>query len=117
MTVITEADPGLKNNLLALGWECEKGWYPLIQELIDKLNLVAGDEIYVTQIKEKFGRPCFYYQGNYSDSSYRLIEYYESLSEHICEKCGEFYTSRLRVKNYWYKTICDKCAEELEYGD
>lgn len=118
MTVIINPDPALQNNLMSFGWECDKGWYPIIQELIDRLNNLKSssrlEDIYVLQIKEKFGTLRFYVSGGNDDSD-SLITYYEGLSEHVCEKCGEFYTSRLRVKNHWYKTLCDKCAKELGY--
>ena len=37
---ICKPDPTLKNNLLAFGFECNRGWLPLIYELLDKLQVI-----------------------------------------------------------------------------
>jgi len=105
MPVKMEPDPRLQNNLLAFGWECDKGWYPLIQELIDKLNEFPED-IYVTQIKEKFGGLRFYIGGG-TDKVYDLIHEYEEKSYKICEVCGK--PGKTRERHGWYKTVCRKC--------
>lgn len=113
MPVIIDPDPTLQNNLMAFGRECDDGWNRLIDELIEHLNKLP-EEIYVTQIKEKFAQLRFYIASG-SEKVYDIIERYEIYSEHICERCGEFYGSKTRVKNGWYKTLCQKCASELNY--
>lgn len=113
MPVIINPDPTLQSNLMAFGYECDKGWYPLIEELIQKLNRLP-EEIYVTQVKEKFGGLRFYV-ASCGEEAYTLIHRYEGYSYHICEICGEFWTAKLRIKNGWYKTTCDKCGNENGY--
>ena len=108
MTVKIEPDPTLKNNLMAFGRECDNGWNKLIDELIGELNKLP-DEIELLQIKEKFGGLRFYVSGG-SEEAHNIISRYENYSYHICEICGEFYTARTRVKQGWYKTLCDTCA-------
>jgi hypothetical protein len=112
MTIKIKPDPTLKNNLMAFGRECDHGWDRIIDELILELNELP-DDIEVLQIKEKFGGLRFYVSGS-SEKANRLISQYETYSYHICEVCGEFYTAKNRCKHGWWKTLCDKCAEELE---
>jgi len=113
MPIILDPDPTLRNNLLSFGWECGEGWRPLIQELIDKLDKLPED-IYVTQIKEKFGTLRFYIMSG-SEIADGLIEEYEHKSAVVCEVCGQ--TGRLRERGRWYKTLCDSCAVEHGYRD
>ena len=109
-------DPTFQRNLMAFGWECEKGWHPIIQELIDKLVKIEDCDFELLQVKEKFGSLRFYVSSETHEVS-DLIEDYETYSAHICEVCGEFYTAKTRNKKNgsWLKTLCDKCAEEFGY--
>jgi formylmethanofuran dehydrogenase subunit E len=100
---------------MAFGFDCEAGWYPLIEELIERLNKeFPNEEIKVLQVKEKYAGLRFYVSGG-SEKSDKLIAFYEELSYHVCEQCGEFWTAKERVKGGWYKTLCDKCAKEFEW--
>jgi len=112
MTVILTPDPTLQNNLLSFGWECEEGWYPLIQHLIDELNSGFDDDIHVTQVKEKYAGLRFYVASAPAEA-YDLIDRYEWLSYHVCERCGALWAVE-RIRNGWYKTLCDKCNEEWQ---
>ena len=114
MPVNINPDPTLRNNLMAFGWECDKGWYPLIQELIDELNKLP-DEIEVLQVKEKYAGLRFYVAGA-SDKAFDIISKYEHYSYHLCEYCGEFYTAKERELHHWYKTLCDKHAKKWFNG-
>lgn len=114
MPVKIDPDPTLHNNLMAFGWECDNGWYPLIQELIDKLVAIEEEDFELLQIKEKFGTLRFYISGA-SDKVLDIIDDYELFSSHICEICGAFWTAKNRVNHGWWKTLCDKCAKELNY--
>jgi hypothetical protein len=113
VTVKINPDPTLQNNLMAFGWECNKGWYPLIQELIDELNKLP-EEIEVLQVKEKYGTLRFYVSSA-SEKAYAIIDEYETFSSHICEICGEFWTSKERISHGWIKTLCNECAKKLDY--
>ena len=115
MTVIINPDPTLQNNLMSFGFDCEAGWYPLIQELIDRLNKeFPNEEIKVLQVKEKYAGLRFYVSGG-TEKSDKMIDFYEKLSYHICEKCSAFWTAKERVKGGWYKTLCDQCAKKFEW--
>jgi hypothetical protein len=110
-------DPTLKSNLMAFGYECDKGWYPLIDECIEKLEEQVKKEklnTEILQIKEKFGTLRIYLSSE-SDEISNIVERYELFSSHICELCGEFWTAKERVNHGWWKTLCQKCATEHGY--
>jgi len=64
------------------------------------------DSINITQIKEKFGGLCFYYNGG-DDYIFGLTRFAESLSYQICEECGS--TIGVGMTQGWNLTICKKC--------
>jgi ribosomal protein L37AE/L43A len=110
---IINPDPTLKNNLMAFGLECDKGWYPLIYELLDKIQAIVDSnpeykDLQVVQIKEKFGSLRMYLNYDPKEIS-DLIDEYERKSYVICEICGS--NGVKRVNYGWYKTLCDKCYE------
>lgn len=94
-----------------------KGWDSLVRHLCDGIcNVLAdGEEIEVTQIKEKFGTLRFYtYPINVSDANYDLIGELTYLaakeSDSTCEKCGCPGETR---DGSWIRTLCDDCAAEV----
>lgn len=96
------------------GIECEKGWYHLIQPIIDYIDTYNKDKdeehmIYITQIKEKYGTLCVYVD-NYTDELSELIEHAESESEHTCEICGS--KEHVGTTLGWYITICHNCVKK-----
>jgi formylmethanofuran dehydrogenase subunit E len=114
---LIKPDPTLKNNLMAFGYECEEGWYSIIDECIDELEKEVKKEkldTEILQIKEKFGTLRIYLSSE-SDEISNIVERYELFSSHICEHCGEFYTAKTRESHGWWKTLCSKCAKELGY--
>jgi len=112
---IINPDPLLQHNLMAFGWQCGEGWYPLIEELLNKLQAIENKQhigLEVTEIKEKFGGLRIYINtGN--DTIWNLISEYEARSFYICERCGK--PGKLRNNHNWYTTLCDECqAKESE---
>lgn len=103
-----------KNN-----YECDKGWYPLINELLDKIQKIVDrdniEDFEISQIKEKFGELRVYpYFG--TDEIFDLIDEYTEKSVHTCEICGK--SGETRMINGWLKTLCDEHAQErIEYYD
>jgi hypothetical protein len=115
-------DPTLKNNLMAFGYECDKGWWPLIDECIEKLEEEAKKTPFnfeILQIKEKYGTLRIYLSSE-NDSLFGIVERYELFSSHLCELCGEFWTAKERRsangEGGWFKTLCLKCAKENDYA-
>ena len=112
MPLINKPDPMLQENLMAFGRECDSGWDKIIDELIERLNELP-EVMYLMQIKEKFGTLRFYIS-NETEVASSIIEEYEIYSGHICEVCGEFYTSKNRdIGGHWYKTLCEDCYSKL----
>ena len=106
---IINPDPTLRDNLMAFGFMCGEGWYPLIEELLDKIQDIVdknGYDFQVTQIKEKYGTLRVYMSAETNEIS-DLIQEYEQKSAKTCEVCGKEGT--LRNDGGWYVTRCDEC--------
>jgi methionine synthase II (cobalamin-independent) len=107
------------------GFDCNKGWYKLIEELsqkIEEINLKFANpehKIYAVQVKQKFGGLRFYteisdslfddeeQQESVQQIVYDLITIAETKSYTICEDCG---LSGTITKNRAYvETLCEKC--------
>jgi len=114
---IINPDPSLRRNLMAFGFECDEGWYPLIFELLDKIQETVDAnpnyaDMEVTQVKEKFGTLRVYM--NYEpDEIFDLIQEYQKKSEATCEVCGKLGELR-ELKYRWLKTLCEKCYKYRE---
>ena len=96
------------------GIECERGWYPLLQPIIDYIdeyNIGKSEEemIYIDQIKEKMGTLNVYVSFLTPELS-RLIDEAEDKSENICEICGS--EKNVGSTLGWYITICHDCLKK-----
>jgi hypothetical protein len=111
-------DYSLQSNLMAFGWECGKGWYPLIIELFDKLDELIRTkypefmvDFEISQVKEKFGGLRVYTSyGN--DDIFDLIDSYAEKSFQTCESCGE--PGKLTSDHGWYTTLCRACLDKRD---
>ena len=92
------------------GFECGDGWYDILDHLCGSLvTYTYGDEeIYVDQVKEKFGRLRFYLSKE-DDVMHGMISMAEHMSGRICETCGNRGETR---GGSWMVTLCDKHHEE-----
>lgn len=101
----------MKKTLMCWGFECEAGWYNIIDELSaqleaeilkqpeDERSMYAAD-----QVKEKYGTLRFYMTCETEEMS-RLIETAEKKSEITCEVCGA--DGIMRCRNGWFYTACE----------
>jgi hypothetical protein len=109
---------------IAFGFECDDGWYDLLDELMGKIQeLDKNKQIIIHQIKEKYAGLRFYTAGGPSridiigEGSYtadggsdeeaitNLIHNYEDKSFEICEVCGK--PGRVcMTRDRWLKTVC-----------
>jgi hypothetical protein len=109
---IIRPDPQLENNLMAFGFMCGPGWYPLIYETLDAIQLVVdrdGLDLEVAEIKEKYGALRIYMSG-YVPEVEEIIKEATRKSLKICEVCGE---SGERIdRSGWLMTRCNKCLEK-----
>jgi hypothetical protein len=102
---------------IAWGLACGDGWFnildtacSLIQARCDRMQEreAKDTQVVALQVKEKFGSLRFYVMGgdDYTDG---IVATVESLSNKICEDCGdvgELYT------NGWWVTQCEKCRKK-----
>lgn len=127
-----QKDLPMNQTCMCWGIACGDGWYWLIDNLCGAIqtyldNKNAGIKfgnkyrvpanpvkeewrVEATQVKEKFGRLCFYV--NSSDDELRgMINLAEHLSYRICEACGT--TENVKVRDDgWISTLCDNCDQE-----
>lgn len=61
-------------------------------------------QVYIHQIKEKFGGLRFYYQGG-DKTIQGMVRMAESWADNTCEKCGNKGTIR---HGGWMRTLCDE---------
>lgn len=95
-----------------MNWYVREGWYSLIEELLDKLNVVCEDKhIYIQEVKEKFGGMRVWAEGDTTDEVWNLIEEYENKSYTICEVCGK--PGKYRDELAWKQTLCDHCFGKI----
>jgi hypothetical protein len=107
-----------KYSIIKYGYQCDKGWYLLIDKLIDIIyHLDIRKEVRIYQIKEKFGTFRFYY--NIQDISNKhileVVKTYTKLINNTCEICGESGTIK-SLSNTYLKTLCDTCNMENNNG-
>ena len=109
-------DPNLQNNLMAFGFECEKGWYPLIEEAFDKIEnainkmpmvdkLHFKENFEILQVKEKLGGLRIYVN-MYTDEIREIISEAQQKALKTCEICGK--PGKMRDIHSWYSTNCDE---------
>jgi hypothetical protein len=103
--ILLDKYPKLFSNKQFFGFECGDGWYDILDHLCGALlTYTYGDEeIYVDQVKEKFGRLRFYLSKE-DDVMHGMISMAEHMSGHTCEICGE--RGELRTGS-WLVTLCD----------
>lgn len=98
---------------IEFGIECGKGWYWLLDNLMDSITSYCKNNNKefpkVVQIKEKFGGLRFY--ANDTDSNIDgMIWFAEDLSYNICENCGS--TDNVeQTKGGWISTLCETCKK------
>ena len=92
------------------GVECGDGWFDLLDYLCGSLiTYTYGDEeIYVDQVKEKFGQLRFYLSKE-DDVMHGMVSMAEYMSAHTCEICGN--RGEMRTGG-WVVTLCDLHQDE-----
>lgn len=105
------------------GFECNDGWFELIDTLcnriqkhVDYRTSVTQDpdelehiQVVAQQVKEKFGGLRFYVVGG-DDITEALINFAESVSFKVCETCGN--QGSKKTIGTWIHTSCDPCFEK-----
>jgi len=99
-----------------MSFDCGDGWFNLLWKLCEGIEKILAkpengrlkEHFVVDQIKEKFAGLRFYVSAS-NDEIDTLIERAEYDSYHTCEECGKPGMPRA---GGWYRTLCDKHAEE-----
>jgi hypothetical protein len=92
-------------------FECEDGWYNIIDKLCDDIKKVISSpkDIYVSQVKQKWGSLRFYCSVMKEEEKvWDLISAAEEESSKTCEICGGKGESR-ELAGVWI--LCDKDYE------
>ncbi len=97
-------------DFIPMGWKIAFGekFAADLQEIINKLPEEERDEIWITEVKEKF---CMLrvYLSNYTDELNEVLTKYEKLSVRTCIRCGEPAT---KISQGYHLPWCDECAKE-----
>lgn len=99
-----EKSEGYNYNNDTFCFQCNDGWYDILNNLCKQIEPLLKEGQFVVQIKEKFGGLRFY-----MNSSNDKIEGYiceaEKLSFKTCEICGK--PGKLNGKG-WIRTLCEE---------
>lgn len=100
----------LRTTAMCWGFSCDDGWYWLIDELCSLLQWDIDHnrqpQIVASQVKEKYGRLCFYTHSA-TERQQGMISTIEYLSTVVCELCGR--NGATQTDNGWVKTLCAVC--------
>src|SRR3990167_1241920 len=101
----------MTETLMCWGFECDDGWYDLIDGLCLALSSYCEDNNIeipeAVQVKEKFGGLRFYLGGVHKDhfhAVHGLTDQAEKMSYKICEVCGKPGEPNI---GGWIKTTCE----------
>lgn len=102
---------------LRFGFDIQDGWYDLVRDLCTKLEKRVQvltpqeqEDVYVQQVKEKWGGLRFYMQSP-DEGMHDLVHQAEERSIHTCEWCGE--EGKQRNDIGWVQTLCPKHYKEV----
>lgn len=132
--IFVNRNADMTTTAMCWGFDCGDGWFDILNQLcaniqhhIDWQNsrreLLLKDnphkmkipdevpQVVAAQVKEKFGTLRFYTNGG-DDVTRGMERMAESMSAVICEDCGN--KGEWRTGG-WYRTLCDKHAEERGY--
>ena len=102
-----------QESCMGWGFACGDGWFTLIDTLCKQLQFWTehnhAPQVVAVQVKEKFGRLCFYVR-EANDIQRGMIQLAEAMSVQLCEECGS--PGQLLVAGGWHLTRCEAHAPE-----
>jgi hypothetical protein len=111
--IFKQKDLSMQDTCMCWGIECGDGLYWLINLLCEQLqndiDYSKSPQIEATQVKEKFGRLCFYVN-EASEKQQGIIDFAQTLSLYICHKCGT--TQHVGQTSNWTYTECKDCIQK-----
>lgn len=96
-------------------FECDDGWYRIIDELSRKLEDEAHmSALLALEVREKLGSLRFLLRGDVTNEVDSWLAAATRLSQHTCERCGQPATLRGH-KDGRVRTLCPACAAAMNY--
>ena len=113
--IFVQHDLDMRQTCMCWGFECNDGWYWLINSLCDSIqNYIENNkhceicQVETIQVKEKFGSLNFYFTGG-DEYIGGMVHLAENQSYDICENCGS--TNNIKQTDGWIKTLCENCIK------
>lgn len=105
--IFSERNMPTNKSCMAWGFSCHDGWFDLIDVLCTQLQFWTDQngapQVTAKQVKEKFGKLCFYCAGG-NDHTFGMVVMAQSMSARICEVCGN--PGTLEKEDGWYRVRC-----------
>lgn len=116
------------------GFEVGKGWYPLLDEMCARIQLIIDKypiDVQFAQIKSKYGSGRFYYDSRFKNedlkedskeyadatTAYELIgiivSYAEEISDNICSETGVWYSDKITT-GYWVEDASPEALKAMD---
>ena len=120
--IFSERNKSMKETCMCWGFECDEGWFTLIDNLCQAIQFridnpgynqdgeIEIQQVVALQVKEKYGTLRFYFAGG-NDEIRGMVSIAEYLSGSICEVCGKMDETIGKTKG-WIKTICFECSDK-----
>jgi len=109
---LMDMDLSVPSDLITI-CRCGSGWLALIVACFIKIQEHCREngieELYINDIKEKFGHLSIYLS-SYDDEIEEIIEEYSKIASVTCEKCGD--EGKLRTDLPWIQTLCGQHYRE-----
>ena len=97
-------------------FECDDGWYQIIDELSRKLETQARkSDLQVVCVKEKLGSLRVYLRGPATGRVQDWVATAEGLSRNTCERCSQAAMLRRHKDGGGIRTLCPACAAAMDY--
>ena len=98
-----------------INWGWSDGWNKAfgnmyMKELGDAINEAGQKDFQILQVKEKFAQARLYCGGT-TRKVLDIIDKYERISEHICERCG--CEAPMIEEGSWFSVYCPRCYRLL----
>ncbi|WP_341313487.1 hypothetical protein WN982_19230 [Paraburkholderia sp. IMGN_8] len=96
-------------------FDCDDGWYPIIDELSGKLESAGGlPGLRVIEVRDQLGTLRFRLEGEVTSRMASWIAEAQRLSQRTCGRCGQ--PAMLRGhEDGRVRTLCPTCAAALDY--
>jgi ribosomal protein S27AE len=96
-------------------FECDDGWYRIIDELSQKLEAESrGSPLVVVEVREKLGSLRLRLRGEITTAVDSWLAEAAQLSQRTCERCGQPATLR-KHEDGRVRTLCPACAAATGY--